>query len=455
MPILTMKFGGTSVADAAAIDRLIAIVGRAQASGNQPLVVVSAMSGVTDALLALARDAAAHVATAERLSALRVRHVDAARALMGGAADPVISEINGQIDELELALATITVAGSAAPASQDAVAAAGELLTSRIVSAALASRGIAARWVDARDVVKTDVTYGSAVPDPAAIDVATRLIVAPVLAAGEVPVLGGFVGAAPDGSTTTLGRGGSEYSASLVGAAVHSAEIQIWTDVDGMLSADPRIVETPRLVSRLSFAEASELAYFGATVLHPSTILPAIGRNIPVRILNSRRPEVPGTLITGEPEHSGRAVTALACKRGITVVDITSTRMLMAYGFLRRVFETFERHRTPVDVVCTSEVSVSVTIDDSSRIDAIAADLRAFADVSVECEMSILCAVGEGLRDRPEAMSELMGKLARFPLRMVSQAASRRNLTVVMSDAAAIEAMRYLHAEMSTLARAS
>lgn len=456
MRIVTMKFGGTSVADVPAIERLIAIVERTRASGSHPLVVVSAMSGVTDALLALARDAAAtRVVPADRLVALRSRHDAAARALAGRSADVLVSAIARDVDALGEVLSRISGEGGADPALQDAVAATGELLTSRIVTAALADRGIPARWIDAREVVKTDASHTSAIPDFDAIESAARITVLPVLVAGEVPVIGGFVGAAPDGSTTTLGRGGSDYSASLVGAAVRSAEIQIWTDVDGMLSADPRIVESPRLVPRLSFAEASELAYFGAKVLHPSTILPAIGRDIPVRILNSRRPEVAGTLITSGADGNQRAVTALACKRGITVVDITSTRMLMAYGFLRRVFETFERHRTAVDVVCTSEVSVSVTVDDSRHIDAISAELREFADVTVERDMAILCAVGENLRVRPDAMSDVIGKLARFPLRMVSQAASRRNLTVVLQDAAAIAAMRYLHGEMFTLAQAS
>jgi aspartate kinase len=414
------------------------------------------MSGVTDALLALARDAASgRGSPVERLKRLRARHDEAARALAGPSAELVMAGVAREIDAIGEALARISAAGAVEPALQDAVAAGGELLTSRLVVAALTARGLPARWIDARDVVRTDASYTCAIPDINAIEAAARVNVLPALDAGEIPVIGGFVGAAPDGSTTTLGRGGSDYSASLLGAAVHAAEIQIWTDVDGMLSADPRIVESPRLVSRLSFAEASELAYFGAKVLHPSTILPAIGRDIPVRILNSRRPEVPGTLITGGAGDSDRAVTALACKRDITVVDITSTRMLMAYGFLRRVFETFERHRTPVDVVCTSEVSVSVTVDDSRHIDAIASDLREFADVSVERDMAILCAVGENLRVRPDAMSEVMGKLARFPLRMVSQAASRRNLTVVLHDAAAIAAMRYLHDEMFTLAQAS
>ena len=187
---------------------------------------------------------------------------------------------------------------------------------------------------------------------------------APQLAAGLVPVMGGYVGATRDGVATTLGRGGSDYSAAIIGAGLGVAEIQIWTDVDGMLTADPRVVRDPRVVAHLSFGEASELAYFGAKVLHPSTILPAVSTDIPVRILNSRRPDAPGTLITAKPPVNDRPIVALACKRNITVVEVTSTRMLMAHGFLRRLFEVFERYRTAVDVVTTSEVSVSVTIDD-------------------------------------------------------------------------------------------
>ena len=455
MPVVTMKFGGTSVADAASIERVIALARRARSEGSRPLLVVSAMSGVTDALLALARHAAARRPHADAVSALRQRHLDAAHALGADATAPLAAELDTDIRALEHALGQLSTAGTVLPCLQDAVAATGELLTSRMVAAALVSRGVAARWIDARHVVRTDRTYTCAIPDFAAIEDAARRLVVPALDAGEIPVLGGFVGSAPDGATTTLGRGGSDYSASLIGAAVHSGEIQIWTDVDGMLTADPRIVRSPRVVSRLSFAEASELAYFGAKVLHPSTILPAIRRNIPVRILNSRRPDVAGTLITGEADPSACPVTALACKRGITVIDITSTRMLMAHGFLRRVFETFEQHRTAVDVVSTSEVSVSVTVDDDRHIDAIAAALAEFSEVSIERDMAILCAVGETLRVRPEAMSRVIGMLARFPLRMVSQAASRRNLTVVLSDASAIEAMRFVHDEMFALAQAS
>jgi aspartate kinase len=239
-----------------------------------------------------------------------------------------------------------------------------------------------------------------------------------------------------------------------VGAAIHAAEIQIWTDVDGMLTADPRIVTEAEVVPHLSFAEASELAYFGAKVLHPSTIFPAISRSIPVRILNSLRPDQPGTLITGDPPRDGRPFAALACKRGITVIDITSTRMLMAHGFLRRVFEAFEQAETAVDVVTTSEVSVSVTIDDNRRGADIVASLLAIADISVEENMAILTVVGDRLATNSTLAARIVGALTEFPLRMISQAASRRNVTIVLPQAYLSGAMTHLHGELFAVASA-
>jgi aspartate kinase len=271
--------------------------------------------------------------------------------------------------------------------------------------------------------------------------------VLPLLDGGRVPVLGGFVGATPEGHTTTLGRGGSDYSGALVGAGVDAEEIQIWTDVDGMLTADPRVIQGPRLVPLLSFDEAAELSYFGAKVLHPSTILPAVERNIPVRILNSRKPAGSGTLITASGATAGTPLTALACKRDVTVVDITSSRMLMAYGFLRQVFEVFEQFRTAVDVVTTSEVSVSVTVDDRRHLDAIVEALKQYGEVSVEPEMALLCAVGDRLRNEPEIAARVVAVLEEVPLKMISQAASRRNITVVMRQADLPHAMQRLHEE--------
>ncbi|PYQ96988.1 MAG: hypothetical protein DMF96_16375 [Acidobacteria bacterium] len=267
----------------------------------------------------------------------------------------------------------------------------------------------------------------------------------PTRSTPSVAVLGGFIGATASGITSTLGRGGSDYSAAIFGACLDAAEIQIWTDVDGLLTADPRIVPQPRVVPRISFAEASELAYFGAKVLHPSTILPAVGKNIPVRILNSRRPENPGTRITADGRPEQGQLTAIACKRDVTVIDITSTRMLMAHGFLRRLFEVFERFKTAVDVVTTSEVSVSVTIDDTRRLEAILDNLRNFAEASCEREMAIICAVGENLRADPTVFGRAVTSLDRIPLRLVSQAASRRNVTFVLRDADVPQAMTRLH----------
>jgi aspartate kinase len=381
MRTVVMKFGGTSVADATAITQLISIVRCAVESGAAPVVVVSAMAKVTDRLIGLAEAAGAGQTDVVRdgLDELSRRHGDAALRLLGTSSGPLALEIEREFAELGAVLHAIDVLRHAHPRALDRVAAAGELLNSRLVAAALREHGLDAECVDPRSVLMTDASHGqaAALAEPTREAAAASLL--PLVAARRIPVIGGFVGRAPDGATTTLGRGGSDYSAALIGAAIDASEIQIWTDVDGMLTADPRIVDEPRLVRQLSFGEASELAYFGAKVLHPSTILPAVACNIPVRILNSRRPDVEGTSITGSPADDDRPVTAIACKRGVTVVDVTSTRMLMAYGFLRRVFETFEHYRTAVDVVTTSEVSVSVTVDDRRRVPEIVAALREFA----------------------------------------------------------------------------
>jgi len=445
---VVMKFGGTSVADPDAINRLIGIV-RAQKEKDKtpPVVVVSALAGVTDKLVAVARmaeDGDADGAAAE-LRSLVDRHVAVASAITGDTRPAVVAAVKREFDELIGLVHALAVLREVSPRSHDAVVAAGEVASSRIVAAALADHRIPSGWVDARRVLVTDTEHGAAVPDMNGTAERSGELLAPVASAGRVPVTGGFIGATPNGITTTLGRGGSDYSAAIFGACLDVDEIQIWTDVDGMLTADPRIVPQPRVVPQLSFAEASELAYFGAKVLHPSTILPAVAKNIPVRILNSRRPENPGTLITADGRTSGGQLTAIACKRDVTVIDITSSRMLMAHGFLRRLFEVFERLKTPVDVVTTSEVSVSVTVDDTRRLEAIMDNLRNFAEVSCEREMAIICAVGENLRLDPALFGRAVTALDRIPLRLVSQAASRRNITFVLRNSDVPHAMTRLH----------
>jgi aspartate kinase len=439
--VIVMKFGGTSVQDRAALSQVVEIVAREK---RPRLVVASALARVTDALLELARFAERRepAQAASGVRALRARHEE----LAGIVRSPerratLLVALDAAFGELAALVGALAVVGEVSARSQDAIVATGELASSRILAAALEDAGQASHWLDPRELLVTDAAHGAALPDRAATGERLRARALPELEAGRVVVTGGFVGATASGLTTTLGRGGSDYSAALFGAGLAVQEIQIWTDVDGMLTADPRVVAAPRVVARLSFDEASELAYFGAKVLHPSTILPAVGSGIPVRILNSQRPQADGTWIARESAVREAGPAAIACKRGLTRIDIASTRMLMAHGFLRRVFEVFERYKTPVDVVTTSEVSVSVTIDDRRSLDAIVGELESFADVTHEDAMAIVCAVGEALRSDARLATQVLGALEGLPLAMVSLGGSRKNVTVVLRDADVGEAM--------------
>ncbi len=448
-----MKFGGTSVADADAMTRVVNIVRRQwesqPAGGKPPVVVVSALSKVTDGLIRIAESARAGDGSSALALVAEVleRHLTIARLLTGGPrTDALVDDLRAQFGELTALVTSLAAARAVTPRDHDTIVAMGELASSRIVAAAFAERQLPGVWVDARQILVTDAEHMAAVPDMDATCAKALATIAPITARQQIPVLGGFIGATRDGVTTTLGRGGSDYSAAIFGACLDVDEIQIWTDVDGMLTADPRVVPAPRVVPHLSFAEASELAYFGAKVLHPATILPAVTKNIPVRILNSRQPQNPGTLITSEARREGH-LAALACKRDVTVVDITSTRMFMAHGFLRRLFEVFERFKTAVDVVTTSEVSVSVTVDDTRRLDEIVSALRGFADVSTEPKMAIVSVVGDRLHDDPGNFARAIVALGKIPLRLVSQASSRRTFTFVLPDGGVTDAMTRLHNE--------
>ncbi len=455
--MIVAKFGGTSVADRAAIERLVSIIRAARQAAIQPessdwrgpVVVVSALGGATDRLLGIAAQAGAgDIAGArEHLAALRARHLDVAGVItMAPELADATAFVNQEFDELDRIVGALGVLKEVTPRWLDAIAATGEIVSSRIVAGALASRGLATAWIDARQAIVTTGDHTAAAPLWSETEAALYASVDPALVARRVPVMGGFVGATTSGVTTTLGRGGSDYSAAIVGACLGASEIHIWTDVDGMLTADPRIIRDVKVVPHLSFSEASELAYFGAKVLHPATIQPAVARNIPVRILNSRRPEDSrGTLVTRDRPKSGRPLTAVASKKGVTVVDIQSTRMLMAHGFLRRIFEVFEQFRTSVDVVTTSEVSVSVTIDDTRRLPDIMAALADVADVSREDGMAIICGVGDDLKDDPTFVGHLLDALDGVPVRMLSQAAARRNITLVLAEADLERALARVH----------
>lgn len=445
--MIVVKFGGTSVADAAAIARAAAIT-RSRAP-RRPVVVVSALARATNELLAAAEQAAKGqlIVALRGIEGLRDRHLAEAQALLGegGDADDVCGELSAMCDELASLSEALSVLGHLTPRSLDAIAAYGELLSAALVHAAFRRYGLAAELVDARDVMVTDELHTRAIPDLDAITESARRVIAPMVTNGRVPVVGGFIGRSPAGVTTTIGRGGGDFSAALLGAALGAEAIEIWTDVDGMLTADPRIVSGARLIDEIRFDEAAELATFGAKVLHPSTIAPAVQRGIPVFIFNSRRPEGRGTRITADAPR--RAVSAIAGKGNVTVIKVNSSRMLLAPGFLRTLFEVFERHHTSVDVVATSEVSVSVTVDDPSRLDALLVDLRALGDVSIERQRAVVAMVGAGLGGDSTTMARALGALHGMRVHMISLSATEINLTIIIDGDRLGEAMRALHAE--------
>jgi aspartate kinase len=446
--VIVLKFGGTSVGDAEAIKRTAGII-RSRVD-RKPIVVVSALAGVTNALLAIGEQSAkGHLIGAVRsVEAIRSRHIEQAEKMLGSTEEcaDICGEMSALCDELAHLAEALATLGDATPRSFDLIAAFGEQLSSMLVATVLKSEGIDAVHVDGRQVMITDENYMKAEPQPEAIAEASRAHILPHVTAGRVPVMGGFIGSAKGkGTTTTLGRGGGDYSASLVGAAIRAEAIEIWTDVDGMLTADPRVVPEAKLIERIGFDEASELASFGAKVLHPNTIAPAVRLGIPVLILNSKKPEGSGTVITFEAPRRG--VSAIAGKGDVTLIRVGSPRMLLADGFMRALFEVFARHRTSIDVVATSEVSVSVTIDDASRLPALLPDLRELGDVALERNRGIVAVVGAALREGGSHMSRAMSALGDVSVHMLSLSATGINLTIVVDDDQVKPAMKRLHAE--------
>jgi len=445
--MIVAKFGGTSVADAEAIRRLAGIVRSRVAAG--PVVVVSALARVTDALLALgaavhAGDQAAVDAT---LGALVERHDAAARELRGapGAMPAIAYDAAALRRELGAALGRML-----RPAELDAVAGRGELWSSRLVSAALEGEGLPVTWVDIRPIMVTDDRFGRATPSLTALAARARECLSPLVEAGRIPITQGFIGATPDGRPTTLGRGGSDFTAALLGAALDVERVEIWTDVNGLMTADPRIVPSARTLRAASYEEAAELATFGAKVLHPATAQPLVRAGIPIIVLNSTRPDEPGTIIepSAELERLGDSpVRSISWKRDITVVNVRAPRMLGAYGFLRAMFEVFERHEVVVDVLASSEISVSLTVEDRTRLDAVVRDLDELGDVWVEHHRAIIAVVGIGMRTTPGLAARLFRAVQPANVEVISQGASAINMTFVVQEQDGPGVVRRLHQE--------
>jgi len=443
-----MKFGGTSVEDATAIDRVASIV--KSRLPERPFVVVSAMAKVTDQLLAMA----AAAGRGEREQALdgcrtlRERHYNTAGELLGtGLHTDLHTDLGAEFDSLDELLRGIVAVGELTPRTSDYVVSFGERLSSMIATPAFLARDIPAILVDAREVIITDAQHSRAVPQVDEINDRLQDRVEPLIEQGRVPIMGGFIGATREGVPTTIGRGGSDFSAALVGAGLGAERIEIWTDVDGMKTTDPRICPDARRIKVISFEEAAELAYFGAKVLHPATVLPAVEKNIPVLVLNSRNPANEGTRILSRTPRSRSLFKAIAAKNRITIIEIVAARMLMAHGFLAKVFEIFARHRCAVDVVSTSEVSISLTVDSNEAIPQIAADLEQLAFVKYSGRKAIVCLVGENIRETAGVAAQVFDAIRDINVRMISQGASEINLTFVIDEADVPEAVRRLHAK--------
>ena len=428
--------------------RAVQVIRRQLSRGE--VVVLSAMGKTTNGLLEMARTASSGDidsawATRDDLSAL---HETVARELLSGPRwKSVETSLAALFQEMTDIVQGLYLLGETSPRSMDRVGSFGERLSTLIFSEVLRENGIPAELVDSRDLIRTDdhFTQASVLQELTRNCVREQLL--PRLRAGKVVVAPGFIGSTVDGVTTTIGRGGSDYTASLIGAALDAEDIQIWTDVPGVLTADPRIVPDVYKIRAISFAEAAELAYFGAKVLHPSTLTPAINRDIPVHVCNSRQIDQPGTFISAAPVSSSSPIKSIACKRGITIVNILSTQMLLSYGFLRRIFEVFETHETVVDVVATSEVNVSLTVDSSQELEAIGSDLAEFGEIRVAPDMAIICTVGEDVKETPGIASRIFGALEGINVQMISQGASRINMTFLVAEDTMEEAVRLLHNE--------
>src|SRR5579872_1603813 len=447
MSTVVMKFGGTSVEDPTAIRRTADIVAGRIAMGKRPVVVVSALAKVTDLLLRAAEVAAAGDRTGALAisSRLRCRHRDTACALLKDAAE-LTTLIDQKFDSLDEILRGLAAILELTPRISDLIVSYGERISSRIVAAAFRERGMDAVHVDARDVIVTDSQFQKAVPQDATIEKRAAEILLPLLEGNKVPVMGGFIASNEEGITTTLGRGGSDFTAALLGGALAASAIEIWTDVDGIMTSDPRVCPDALRVKVISFEEAAELAYFGAKVLHPATILPAVKKNIPVLVLNSKNPSNEGTRIVSVAPHCKSPFKSIAVKKKLSIIDVVASRMLMTHGYLKEIFTIFDKHKCPVDMVSTSEVSVSLTVDSNDKLPAIVADLGTLADVKLEGKKALICLVGEDIRGQNGMAAQVFSAIRHINVRMISQGASEINMSFMIEEEDADEAVRSLHA---------
>ncbi len=448
--MIVMKFGGTSVEDSDAIRKVIEIV-RTELHRN-PIVFVSACAGVTNQLLKVADLSAAGKKDEanDYITAIRTRHEKLVDELIHSELPKnyLKGKISVYAHELKNLSQAISVIGEITGRSRDTIASYGERLSSMIIAQAMEESSLKSMLVDAREFMITNDSFTKAVPIFPVVEERAKKLIEPLVLNGYVVVTQGFIGATQSGITTTIGRGGSDYSASIIGSLLDAAEIQIWTDVDGVLTADPSIIPGARRIKRMSFNEASELAYFGARVLHPKTILPAIEKNIPVYVRNSRNPSYQGTLIRRSDGNEECIAKSIAYKERTTLLNIESSRMFLAPDFLEAIFSVFSKYHTIAHAVATSEVSVTVAIEDTSRLDDIKREISEFAEITSSGGKAIVCVVGENIRNNPGVVGRIFSSLRDIRINMISQGASEINIGFVVDDDDIEEAVRRLHNEL-------
>ena len=446
--MIVIKFGGTSVGTADRVANAIDIV--SERREQRPIVVVSALAGVTNELVAATEAARAcdSAKVDQIIGAVRQRHEDVALQLVQQKIDffeAFTKQLDKHIDQIHTILRGIAMLGEITARARDKVVAIGEKLSSVLFTYSMMMRALPGEHVDSEDVVITDGRFGEAVPQMDETRKAAHRVLLPLVERNLIPVMGGFIGRTREGATTTLGRGGSDYSAAIVGAAVGAKEIQIWTDVDGMMTCDPRLIPAAKVIDAISYVEAAELAWFGAKVLHPKTIAPAVEQNIPVRVLNTHNVSSAGTFVTAEGDTRDSGPRAIAVKRGVTVVHMTSNKMLGAHGFLARLFAVFEQLEVSVDLITTSEVSVSVTIDERHNLQQLIEKLKPVADVAVVDNQTIVAVVGRNLMKDSGVGARIFESLRGVPLSMFSLGTSGLNLSIVLDENDADRAVKAIH----------
>ena len=444
--MIIMKFGGTSVANFEAITRTIFIIGGKL--DQKPVVVVSALSKVTDLLYRISDAAAAgnETETKDLLSQLRQRHVDLAAELLSQSVlkDEAVANVNSICDSLDSIAMAVCSLGELSDRNKAIIISKGEYLSSTIIAHAMNSKGIRTRWIDARDMMVTNKSYLKAEPDMSAIAERVPGVVSQAYEGVDAVITQGFVGVTADGEPTVLGRGGSDYSASLIGLAMDAERIEIWTDVDGVRTADPRSVKNTKYLEKISFEEAAEMAHFGAKVLHPLTIEPAVKKNIPIYVLNSMNPSGKGTAILRN-ELIEDGVKSVSFKENIKVINIFSTRMINTSGFLRRVFEIFSESKVSVDLISTSEANISVTVDAAQNIDSVVAQLSEFADVIVDDDKSQVSVIGKNIVRLNGMLKKTFTPLKKCNVYMISQGASFVNISFVVDREELADVVQDLH----------